>query len=44
VYRKQGRRELLKSELARLVERQRGTALGEGAARELRELEADASG
>jgi hypothetical protein len=44
VYRKQGRRALLKSELARLVERQRGTALGEGAARELRELEADASG
>ena len=45
VYRKQGRRELLKSELARLVARQRGTALGEGAARELQELEAaDASG
>ena len=45
VYRKQGRRELLKSELARLVERQRGNALGEGAARELQELEAaDASG
>jgi hypothetical protein len=44
VYRKQGRRELLKSELARLAERQQGTALGEGAARELRELEADASG
>jgi tetratricopeptide repeat protein len=40
VYRKQGRRELLKSELARLVERQRGTPLGEGAARELQELEA----
>lgn len=40
VYRKQGRREQLKSELARLVERQRGTALGEGAARELQELEA----
>lgn len=45
VYRKQGRRELLKSELARLVERQGGNALGEGAARELQELEAaDASG
>jgi len=45
VYRKQGRGELLKSELARLVERQRGTPLGEGAARELRELEAtDGSG
>jgi len=45
VYRKQGRRALLKSELARLVERQRGTPLGEGAARELRELEAaDGSG
>lgn len=45
VYRKQGRRELLKSELARLVERQRGNALGEGAARELQDLEAaDASG
>jgi Tetratricopeptide repeat len=45
VYRKQGRRELLKSELARLAERQHGTALGDGAARELRELEAaDASG
>ncbi len=40
VYRKQGRREQLKSELARLVERRRGTALGEGAARELQELEA----
>jgi Tetratricopeptide repeat len=40
VYRKQGRRALLKSELARLVERQRGTPLGEGAARELQELEA----
>ena len=45
VYRKQGRRALLKSELARLVERQHGTSLGEGAARELRELEAaDGSG
>ena len=45
VYRKQGRAKLLKSELARLVERQRGTSLGEGAARELRELEAaDGSG
>ena len=40
VYRKLGRRDLLKAELARLADRQRGTALGEGAARELRELEA----
>lgn len=40
VYRKQGRRELLKSELTRLVKRQRGTPLGDGAARELRGLEA----
>jgi hypothetical protein len=38
VYRKLGRRDRLKVELARLAERQRGTALGEGAARELREL------
>ena len=41
VYRKLGRRDLLKAELARLAERQRGTALGEGAARELQQLEAD---
>ena len=41
VYRKLGRRDLLKAELARLAERQRGTVLGKGAARELQELEAD---
>ncbi|HZI21774.1 MAG TPA: hypothetical protein VFD76_04635 [Gemmatimonadales bacterium] len=38
VYRKQGRRDQLMVELARLAEGQRGTALGAGAARELREL------
>lgn len=38
VYRKLGRRDRLKVELARLAERQRGTTLGDGAARELREL------
>ena len=39
LYRKLSRRDLLQAELARLAERQRGTALGEGAARELQELE-----
>ena len=41
VYRKLGRGGLLKAELARLAERQRGTALGKGAARELQQLETD---
>lgn len=41
VYRKLGRRDRLKVELARLAERQRGTALGDGAARELRELKGE---
>lgn len=38
LYRKQGRRDRLVVELARLAERLQGTALGEGAARELRKL------
>ena len=38
VYRKQGRRDQLLVELVRLADDQRGTALGEGAARELREM------
>lgn len=38
VYRRLGRRDRLKVELARLADRQRGTALGAGAAQELREL------
>lgn len=41
VYRKLGRRDLLKAELARLAERRRGTPLGEGAARELQQFEAE---
>jgi hypothetical protein len=41
VYRRLGRRDRLKSELGRLAEQQRGSALGEGAARELRELDAE---
>ncbi|HVH67115.1 MAG TPA: tetratricopeptide repeat protein [Gemmatimonadales bacterium] len=44
VYRKLGRRDRLVLELSRLAERQRGTALGEGAARELRELKKAQSG
>ena len=44
VYRKQGRRDQLMVELARMRDRQRGTDLGEGAARELRALEAEAGG
>jgi hypothetical protein len=44
VYRKLGRRDRLKVELARLADRQRGTRLGEGAARELRELKGEEGG
>ena len=44
VYRKLGRHDRLKAELARLAERRRGTALGEGAARELRELKEEEGG
>lgn len=44
VYRKLGRGDRLKVELARLAERQRGTALGAGAARELRELKDEGGG
>jgi hypothetical protein len=44
VYRKLGRRGRLRAELARLAERQRGTALGEGAARELKELTGESEG
>jgi len=38
LYRKMGRTARLKVELARFVDRYRGSALAEGAARELREL------
>ena len=44
VYRKLGRPDRLKVELARLAERHRGNALGEGAARELRELKREEGG
>lgn len=44
VYRRLGRRDRLVAELARLAERQRGSALGQGAARELRELKEEKGG
>lgn len=41
LYRKAGRRDRLKVELARFAQRYRGTAQGEAAAREVRELKAE---
>ncbi|OLD05561.1 MAG: hypothetical protein AUI99_01290 [Gemmatimonadetes bacterium 13_1_40CM_3_69_22] len=44
LYRKSGRRDRLKVELARLADRYRGTAHGDAAAQELKELKAEAGG
>jgi tetratricopeptide (TPR) repeat protein len=44
LYRKTGRRDRLKVELARFADRYRGTSLAAGAARELRELKAEDGG
>ena len=44
LYRRTGRRDRLKVELARLADRYRGTAHGEAAARELKELKVEARG
>jgi tetratricopeptide (TPR) repeat protein len=44
LYRKAGRRDRLKVELARFADRYRGTRLATGAARELRELKAEDGG